>query len=160
MPYLDVSHPRPTAARAESSCPRGGVGLGAGGMHLGAGPRPGGIPAAFVPATVRLCRLHPDPVFLTGRGMRYTVSDLVGPVSQALLAALNLPDQRFHPRGNTACAANYEPPVYLLLIDKAGKAIQPQLPADPCGRPRAEVVQAIQSVQLSEEVKYRFIDAR
>lgn len=93
------------------------------------------------------------------RGVR-PASDLVGPVSQALLAALNLPDQRFHPRGNTACAANYEPPVYLLLIDKAGKAIQPQLPADPCGRPRAEVVQAIQSVQLSKEIKYRFIDAR
>lgn len=147
LPYLDVTTPRPSdaAERAPARCPRDGVGLGAGNLRLGPGPTPGVLPAGFVPAQVRRCRLGDD--VSTSGPPRSTVDEQTSAVTARLLAALTLPDQAFDPRDEEACAAVYRPPLYLLLLDGRQHAYRPVVPEDPCGDPRAEVVAALDELR-------------
>ena len=155
LPYRDVRPPLTAAEAASPQCPRDGVGLGAGGADTGAVSVAGTLPATFKAEFVRSCRR--GDVEKADTGLRYTVSEQTSPIDERLLTSLALPDHEFDPGDNAAaCAANYTPPVYLLLIDAKNRAYRPHLPADPCETPRAEVQAAIDVLPPTKVTTYTF----
>ncbi len=94
----------------------------------------------------------------SGAGSRHTVVARTGAVTEAFLAALELPDLALAPGSRAACAAVHEAPTYLLLLEERGAAVRPHLPQEPCGRPRAEVLAAPAGIAPTEEVVHSFPD--
>lgn len=154
-PNKDVTHARDVATASDQRCPRDGTGLGASDFWLGPGPTSGTVPADFRPERVRVCRLRGEPE-QTSTGLRYTVAEETSTAEPELLQSLSLADQEFDRRDHAACAANYTPPVYLLLLDRQDHAIRALLPADPCGSPRTEVQEAIQALRPAQVTTYTF----
>lgn len=154
LPYLDVRPSMPAAAAASPQCPRDGIGLDADGVDEGSVPAAGTLPSTFQPVLVRYCRLGDSAQ--TEGGLRYTVTEETSLVDTRLLSSLTLPDQKFDPRDDASCAANYTPPVYLLLIDSKNHAYRPHLPADPCRLPQAEIKSALDSIKPATVTTYTF----
>ena len=72
-------------------------------------------------------------------------------------SSLALPDQDFRPGDHGACPAVATAPVFVLLVDGGRHAVRPVLPEGPCGEPRAEVRDALDSLDFSvvKEFSYR-----
>ncbi|MEU6072841.1 hypothetical protein [Micromonospora sp. NPDC047074] len=114
-----------------------------------AGPPPAGLTmprlgAGFPAVAAVHCQLEPtrrtdggeDLVLTEGRATDLT----------ALLAALRMPDET-----STTDACTLEMPWVpnLLLLDAQDRWIRPGLPADGCGKPRAETLQAVRGLRLT-----------
>ncbi|MGN9911212.1 hypothetical protein ACTMTJ_27015 [Phytohabitans sp. LJ34] len=110
------------------------------------------LPADFVPASVVICRGE-------GRGTGPVVgNEYRGTDIAALVAALRLPDLPKTPGRDVACTLEAISWPWLALVDSAGHFVRPSPPRTPCGKPRAEVQEAITALKLTR-VDSRVYDA-
>ncbi|MEU8297969.1 hypothetical protein AB0C04_11860 [Micromonospora sp. NPDC048909] len=98
----------------------------------------------FTPVTAVLCgqeaRQRP------GGGRDLVVTERRADDVAALVAALRLPDE---PPARGACTADLVLPPWLALLDERGGWLRPGIPADGCGKPRAEVRAALGGLRLT-----------
>lgn len=157
-PYVDVTRsPAPPAELVTAHCPDDGAGLGAGGVAPVGGPVPGSVPSSFTATEVVRCRTAPQPAGKRRDSrLNYAVEE-VAPVTPVFLSAIDLPDQDFGFGSNAACPAVATSPVFVLLVDARRHAVRPVLPEEPCGEPRAEVIEALNGLHFSvvKEFSYR-----
>ncbi|MFI6266209.1 hypothetical protein [Micromonospora sp. NPDC051006] len=119
--------------------------------EVGAGlPVPGaatGLPLlgdTFTPVAAVLCgqeaRQRP------GGGQDLVVTERRADEVAALVAALRLPDE---PPARGPCTADLVLPPWLALVNEQGGWLRPGVPADGCGKPRAEVRAALGGLRLT-----------
>ena len=117
----------------------------------------GSVPAGFEPATVMLCQA----LDLQNRGaprmIRYTISTQEAPVTDSLLAVLELPDQRFLGTQRGTCSLEFTPLPYLLLLDRQRQAVRAAVPVDACDKIRDEVSRTLSDLSL-RETKHVVVD--
>ncbi|PWR12836.1 hypothetical protein DKT68_02175 [Micromonospora acroterricola] len=133
------------------AAPRAGAGVvlpapdGAEPLPTGEDPAIGRIDPAFTPVTAVLCgrEIRPRP----GGGEEQVATERRADEIGALVDALRLPDRR--PDGEIACTLDMVIPPWLALLDERGRWLRPYLPADACGKPRAEVRAALDGLRLT-----------
>jgi hypothetical protein len=103
----------------------------------------GGIPAGFELSWVLGCPIRIGN--LPGKGqwqMQVTErADLTAATADTVLGLLRQPSDPTNP--NQICTADLEVTPYYALVDPHGTAIEPAIPADSCGKPRAAVLKAL-----------------
>jgi len=114
------------------------------------------LPADFVPTTVVICR--PESQRRDGGGLALVGSELRGTDIAALVAALRLPDAGKEPGPDVFCRLDMWSYPWMALLDADGAFVRPGPPTAPCGRPRAEVIDAIAALKLTR-VDSRVYDA-
>ncbi|MBQ0901907.1 hypothetical protein [Micromonospora sp. U21] len=114
-------------------------------VPTGDDPAIGRIDPAFTPVAAVLCgrEIRPRP----GGGEEQVATERRADEIAVLVAALRLPDRR--PDGEIACTADMVIPPWLALLDDRGRWLRPYLPADACGKPRAEVRAALDGLRLT-----------
>lgn len=118
--------------------PEAGVGMLMGNEQ----PRRGAVPADFVTVSVMRCRSGRQR--LAGKGEWSTaISEKADTSADDLVAQLRKPSE---PHTDKPCTADYIAPPYFLLINSEGKAVLPQVPQDPCGKPKIEVRNALDAL--------------
>ncbi|GGO08340.1 hypothetical protein [Micromonospora parathelypteridis] len=106
-------------------------------------PRIGRIDPAFSPVAAVICgrQIRPGP----NGGQEQVATERRAEEIAALLAALRLPNQRA--RGENICTLDMVVPPWLALVDDRGRWLRPYLPTTSCGRPRPEVLAALDGSQ-------------
>ncbi|MEH1017032.1 hypothetical protein V6U90_28530 [Micromonospora sp. CPCC 206060] len=116
-------------------------------MEFGAPPSDAGtlprLGTDFAATVAIHCRLEPKR--RADRGQDLVLTEGRATDLTTLLAALRLPDERLT---TDACTLEMPPVPNLLLLDPQGRWIRPGLPVDGCGRPRAEVREAVRDLRL------------
>ncbi|MET7963102.1 hypothetical protein ABZ356_22685 [Micromonospora zamorensis] len=102
-------------------------------------PKIGRIDPAFAPVAAVLCGREIRPG--VNGGQEQTATERRAEQIAPLLAALRLPNERA--AGEIACTADMVIPQWLALLDDRGRWLRPYLPTNVCGRPRAEVSDAL-----------------
>jgi hypothetical protein len=113
-----------------------GCGADAMGMVMGPEqPKRGAVPADFVTVAVMRCRTGVSKA--EGRGEWTTwITEKADTSAENLVAQVRKPSDR---RTDAPCTADYIAPPYFMLINAEGKAVLPEVPQDPCGKPKIEV---------------------
>jgi hypothetical protein len=97
----------------------------------------GGIPTDFTATSVLRCTQE----------IRDQANVLVTERTKESVAKLtDLLRKPSDPLTNDVCTADLQLPPHFLLVDAAGRALLPQVPTDPCGKPRREVVDLLKSL--------------
>jgi hypothetical protein len=147
---------RRPAPLTKAACPADGAEMG-----MGVAPRAsqvpnGSVPEDFAPIKVIVCQVT-DLENRGGSKIRYLLITSESAVSEELVAALQLPNQKFRDEERGACSLEYTPLPYLLLLDPAGQAVRPAIPTDACAKIRGEVSAAVANLPL-REIKRLVID--
>jgi hypothetical protein len=110
------------------------------------------LPAEFVPASVVICRGEGNPKG-AAVGNEFRGTDIA-----ALVAALRLPDIPRAAGRDVSCTLEAINWPWMALVDADGRFVRPSPPRTPCGKPRAEVYEAIRALKLTR-VDSRVYDA-
>ncbi|MFF0471372.1 hypothetical protein ACFYPX_28540 [Micromonospora zamorensis] len=102
-------------------------------------PKIGRIDPAFTPVAAVLCGREIRPG--VNGGQEQTATERRAEQIAPLLAALRLPNEQAD--GEIACTLDMVIPPWLALLDDRGRWLRPYLPTNVCGRPRAEVSDAL-----------------
>ncbi|MGC4744654.1 hypothetical protein ACLQ28_03160 [Micromonospora sp. DT201] len=102
-------------------------------------PRIGRIDPAFSPVAAVICgrQIRPGP----NGGREQVATERRAEEIAPLLAALRLPNQQAH--GENLCTLDMLVPPWLALLDHRGRWLRPYLPTTSCGKPRPEVMAAL-----------------
>jgi hypothetical protein len=104
--------------------------------------RPSALPARFVAAGAVLCT---PTLALANRSGQAGFTEQVADRGLApLVAALLLPSSRLPP--GVVCASDLVAVPVLFLIDRSGQIVRPVIPADGCGQPLSQVLNALHHV--------------
>ncbi|MEU7801690.1 hypothetical protein AB0B10_20730 [Micromonospora arborensis] len=106
-------------------------------------PKIGRIDPAFTPVAAVICgrQIRPAP----NGGREQVATERRAEEIAPLLAALRLPNQRAH--GENICTLDMIVPPWLALLDDRGRWLRPYLPTTSCGKPRPEVLAALDGSQ-------------
>jgi hypothetical protein len=116
---------------------------------------PGALPGDFAAVEVRRCTYTmllapqspaaPSPAAADRGWVWQSVQRSAGPLDD-LVRALRLPPPERDDSGDTVCPAVATAPVTLALVDAAGRAVLPAVPATACGQPLPEVTAALEAL--------------
>lgn len=145
--YVDVPAPTHLAALVAPECPRDGAGFVA---DLPEGTE-GAIPSSFTAVRVLQC----VSVSSDAAG-RTRIKQTTSAVTEQLITALRLPDQRMERQGYppVACPAAMFGPTLLMLVDDQDRAIIVRRPLGDCGNPRREVEAAVKALKVDTVMTY------
>jgi hypothetical protein len=105
------------------------------------GPDRGAVPDGFVTAWVLRC----SSTFFNLRDGETIppVGERADTPADELVAALRKPSD---PPSQGHCTAELINPPYLMLVDASGRAVAPAIPIDGCGKPRRDVLAALEKL--------------
>ncbi|MCG5440673.1 hypothetical protein [Micromonospora foliorum] len=106
-------------------------------------PTIGRIDPAFSPVAAVICgrEVRPGP----NGGQEQIATERRAEEIAPLLTALRLPNEQAG--GEVACTLDLVIPPWLALLDDRGRWLRPHIPTDSCGKPRAEVIDALAGPQ-------------
>jgi hypothetical protein len=100
------------------------------------------LPAGFAAEAAVLC--DPAVHLADGQGRAVDIERVADRGLAPLVAALRRPSER--PEPGMICPAQLVVVPLLLLIDQEGQIIRPVIPADGCGQPQQQVLNALQRI--------------